>query len=70
MTTQWHGINPAELLRVASAADYEREFPGKPPPARFVEGARPVIIIGLPHEPGIVATVLRPELVGLRAQNT
>ena len=58
----------AELYGVASAADYVREFPDKPSPARFVEGAQSVIIIGLPFEPGTVATVLRPELAGLRAQ--
>jgi epoxyqueuosine reductase QueG len=33
-----------------------------------VEGARSIIIIGLPFEPGTVATVLRPELAGLRTQ--
>ena len=58
----------AELYGVASAADYVREFPDKPSPARFVEAAQSVIIIGLPFEPGTVATVLRPELAGLRAQ--
>jgi epoxyqueuosine reductase QueG len=58
----------AELYGVASAADYVREFPDKPSPARFVEGAQSVIIIGLPFEPGTVSTVLRPELAGLRAQ--
>jgi epoxyqueuosine reductase QueG len=58
----------AELYGVASAADYAREFPDKPSPSRFVEGAQSVIIIGLPYEPGTVATVLRPELAGLRAQ--
>ena len=58
----------AELYGVASVADYVREFPTKPSPARFVEGAQSVIIIGLPYEPGTVATVLRPELAGLRVQ--
>jgi epoxyqueuosine reductase QueG len=58
----------AELYGVASAAQYAREFPDKPSPARFVEGSQSVIIIGLPYEPGTVATVLRPELAGLRAQ--
>jgi epoxyqueuosine reductase QueG len=56
----------AELYGVASAADYARQFPDKPQPASFVEDARSVIIIGLPFEPGTVATVLRPELSGLR----
>ena len=58
----------AELYGVASAEEYVKAFPGKPSPARFVEGAQSVIIIGLPFEPGTMATVLRPELSGLRAQ--
>jgi epoxyqueuosine reductase QueG len=58
----------AELYGVASAADYAAEFPDKPQPTRFVEGARSVIVVGLPFEPGTVATVLRPELAGLRSQ--
>jgi epoxyqueuosine reductase QueG len=58
----------AELYGVASAADYATEFPDKPQPTRFVEGARSVIVVGLPFEPGTVATVLRPELAGLRSR--
>jgi len=58
----------AELYGVASAEDYAREFPDKPQPTRFVENAQSVILIGLPFEPGTVATVLRPELAGLRTQ--
>jgi epoxyqueuosine reductase QueG len=58
----------AELYGVASAADYAAEVPDKPQPTRFVEGARSVIVIGLPFEPGTVATVLRPELAGLRSR--
>jgi epoxyqueuosine reductase QueG len=58
----------AEVYGVASAADYARAFPDKPQPARFVEGARSVVVIGLPFEPGTVATVLRPELSGLRTR--
>jgi epoxyqueuosine reductase QueG len=56
----------AELYGVASAADYAARFPDKPQPTRFVENAQSVIVIGLPFEPGTVATVLRPELAGLR----
>lgn len=56
----------AELYGVASAADYAREFPDKPQPTHLLEDAQSVIIIGLPYEPGTVATVLRPELSGLR----
>lgn len=55
-----------ELYGVASAQAYADEFPDKPSPARFIEGARSIIVIGLPFEPGTVATVLKPELAGLR----
>ncbi len=55
-----------ELYGVASATDYEKQFPDKPQPARFVENARSIIVIGLPYEPGTMTTVLRPELSGLR----
>lgn len=58
----------AELYGIASAQAYTREFPDKPSPEQFVEGAQSVIIIGMPFEPGTVATVLRPELAGLRAR--
>jgi epoxyqueuosine reductase QueG len=57
-----------ELYGVASVEAYASHFPNKPQPTRFVENARSVIIIGLPFEPGTVATVLRPELSGLRAK--
>jgi epoxyqueuosine reductase QueG len=58
----------AELYGVASAAAYARDFPDKPSPEQFVEGAQSVIVIGMPFEPGTVATVLRPELAGLRLE--
>ena len=58
----------AELYGVASAADHAQLFPDKPQPTRFVENAQSVIVIGLPYEPGTIATVLRPELAGLRAR--
>ena len=58
----------AELYGVASASNYEREFPDKPSPSSFVKDARSVIVVGLPFEPGTIATVLRPELAGLRAR--
>ena len=57
-----------ELYGVASAADYAEQFPGKPQPTRFIDGAKAVIVIGMPFEPSTVATVLRPELSGLRAR--
>lgn len=58
----------AEIYGVASAVAYVDEFPDKPRPNSFVADARSVVIIGLPFEPGTMATVLRPELSGLRAQ--
>ena len=58
----------AELYGIASAADYAQHFPDKPQPTSLVENARSVIVIGLPFEPGTIATVLRPELAGLRAR--
>jgi epoxyqueuosine reductase QueG len=58
----------AELYGVASAAEYASAFPGKPPPTQFIEQARSVVVIGLPYEPGTVATVLRPQLAGLRSR--
>jgi epoxyqueuosine reductase QueG len=60
----------AELYGVASTEAYAEHFPEKPQAARFIENARSIIIIGLPFEPGTVATVLRPELSGLRTKAT
>ena len=60
----------AELYGVASAEDYAERFPEKPQSTRFVENARSIIVIGIPFEPGTIATVLRPELAGLRAKAT
>lgn len=60
----------AELYGVASVELYAEYFPGKPHPARFVENAQSIVIVGLPFEPGTMATVLRPELAGLRASAT
>lgn len=57
-----------ELYGVASADDYKQAFPDKPAPSKFLDGAQSIIIIGYPFEPGTVATVLRPELAGLRGQ--
>ncbi|HUS91065.1 MAG TPA: 4Fe-4S binding protein [Phycisphaerae bacterium] len=56
----------AELFGVASAEAYERRFREKPAPSSFVAAARSVIVVGMPFEPGTVATVLRPDLAALR----
>ena len=60
----------AELYGVASVKDYAEQFSDKPQPTKFIENAESVIIIGLPFEPGTIATVLRPELSGLRDEAT
>ena len=58
----------AELYGVASAEAYGEVFPDKPQPKQFVENAQSVIVIGLPFEPGTMATVLNPELAALRSK--
>ena len=57
-----------ELYGVASAEAYKESFPDKPQPDQFVENARSVVVIGLPFEPGTIATVLSPELAALRSK--
>ena len=57
-----------EVYGVASAEAYGEAFPEKPQPTRFIEDARSIVVIGLPFEPGTVATVLNPELSGLRTK--
>lgn len=52
----------AEIYAVASAARYEELFPGKPPPSKFVDGAKSVIIVGLPFSREIMDTVAKPWL--------
>ncbi len=56
----------AEVYGVASATEYETMFPEKPKPSAFVKGARSVIVFGLPFEPGTIASVLNPDLAGLK----
>jgi epoxyqueuosine reductase QueG len=58
----------AELYGVASVEAYAQHFPKKPQPTQFMQNAQSIVIIGLPFEPGTMATVLRPELSGLRAE--
>ena len=58
----------AELYGAASASDYATHFAAKPQPTRFIPDAKAVIVIGLPFEPGTVATVLSPQLAGLAAK--
>jgi epoxyqueuosine reductase QueG len=52
----------AEIYAVASADRYEELFPRKPPPSKFVDGAKSVIIVGLPHSREIMDTVAMPWL--------
>ena len=52
----------AEIYGVASADRCEELFPDKPPPGKFVGGARSVIIVGLPFSREIMDTVAQPWL--------
>ena len=52
----------AEIYGVASADRYGELFPGKPLPGKFVDGARSVIIVGLPFSREIMETVAKPWL--------
>ena len=52
----------AVIYGVASAENYEKLFPSKPPPSKFVEGAKSVIILGLPFSREIMDTVAKPWL--------
>jgi len=52
----------AEIYGVASADKYRELFPDKPQPDKFVDGARSVIIIGLPFSREIMDTVAKPWL--------
>lgn len=52
----------AEIYGVASAEKYVELFPHKPPPDKFVEGAKSVIIVGLPFSREIMDTVAKPWL--------
>ena len=52
----------AVIYGVASAENYEKLFPSKPPPSKFVEGAKSVIILGLPFSREILDTVAKPWL--------
>ena len=51
-----------EIYAVASAARYEELFPRKPPPSKFVDGAKSVIVVGLPFSREIMDTVAEPGL--------
>jgi|TARA_B100002003_G_scaffold18254_1_gene15081 epoxyqueuosine reductase QueG len=52
----------AEIYGVASADKYEELFPKKPSPSKFVEGAKSVIIVGMPFSREIIDTVAKPWL--------
>lgn len=56
----------AKLYGVASAEMYDEHFPQKPSPSQFVPEARSVVIIGMPFTRGVMTTVLKHELAGLR----
>ncbi len=58
----------AELYGIASAELYKKHFPKKPQPEKFLKNTQSIITIGLPFEPGTIATVLKPELSGLKTK--
>ena len=58
----------AEIYGVASAETYRELFPTKPAPDKFVEGARSVILVGLPYSPEVMDTVAKPWLAEIRQQ--
>ncbi len=54
-----------DIYGVASAEEYERRFPEKPSPMRFIEDARSIIVIGLSFSTSTMGSVLSPELAEL-----
>ena len=48
-----------QLFGVASAQAYTKRFPDKAPPSRFLEGARSIVVMGMPYLPTTVSTVMR-----------
>ena len=55
----------ADIYGVASAAEYQRQFPQKPSPFSFVENAKSIIVIGLAFAGSTMTSVLSPDLAGL-----
>ncbi len=60
----------AEIYGVASAEKYAELFPRKPQPSKFVDGARSVIIVGLPFNQEIMATVAMPWLAEIHRRGS
>ena len=54
-----------DIYGVASAEEYQKRFPEKTSPERFVEGARSIIVIGLSFSTSTMGSVLTPELAAL-----
>ena len=54
-----------DLYGVASAEEYEKGFPEKPSPRRFVGDAKSIIVIGLAFSSSTMVSVLSPDLAGL-----
>jgi epoxyqueuosine reductase QueG len=51
-----------EVYGVASAQKYEEMFSSKPSPSKFVEGAKSVILVGLPFSREAMDTVAKPDM--------
>ena len=48
-----------QLFGVASAQAFAERFPDKAPPSRFLEGARSIVVLGMPYLPTTISTVTR-----------
>ena len=48
-----------QLFGVASAQAYAERLPDKAPPSRFLEGARSIVVMGMPYLPTTISTVIR-----------
>lgn len=57
-----------EIYGVASVETFNRLFPRKPSPDKFVEGARSIIILGLPFSPEIQETIAKPWLAEIHRE--
>ncbi len=60
----------AEIYGVASAEKYQELFPKKPPPSKFVDNAKSVIIVGLTFSREILDTVAKPWLAEIHRKGS
>ena len=65
-TEQYARSLGAGIYGVAAADTCRKLFPSKPSADKFVEGAKSVIVVGLPYSPEIMDTVAQPWLAEVR----